>query len=719
MGKKLLIVESPAKAKTISRYLGDDYQVTASVGHIRDLPSSSLGVDVKNSFKPLYINMRGKEKVIRELKTLAKEADSVLIATDPDREGEAIAWHIAKLLKMDEESQARVTFNEITSKAVRSAVEEPRSINMNLVNAQQARRILDRLVGYELSPLLWKKVKTGLSAGRVQSVATRLLVEREEEIRAFEPEEYWQIKAQLSQEKGKPFTLFYQGREKGKRIEKRRLSNEQEASEVVQNAKQSPFVVRQIKKGQRKRQPYAPFTTSTLQQEASRRLGFTSKRTMTVAQQLYEGIDLHGLGQIALVTYIRTDSVRISAEAQQKARELIAECYGAKFLPEKNRFYRNKNASQDAHEAIRPAHFEHSPERLQHVLTNDQYRLYKLIWERFLASQMADAELSTLSVDVEAGIEIFRCTGEQLLFSGFLSAYGDLRVDKQEEEEDSEEGQSKQSIPELAEGEILNLEGIEALQKFTQPPARYTEASLIKAMEEKGIGRPSTYAPTLSTILQRDYARKDKRQLYPSDLGFVVTKLLRDNFNDLINVNFTAKMEEELDTVEEGKENWVAVMERFYPTFHDLVEKAQEEAQRVEMPKVYTGEKCPDCQEGDLLIKEGRYGNFIACSRFPDCRYTKPLQEKAGANCPLCQADLLVRKSKRGKIFYVCSKEGSDQACAFISWDLPLNGQSCEHCGAYLVQKKFRGRTYPRCSNTDCISNQKKAKSKETEEAKE
>ena len=703
MAKHLVIVESPAKAKTIGRYLGSDYQIAASVGHIRDLPSSSLGVDVRRNFKPMYITMRGKESVVRDLKKRAETADRIYIATDPDREGEAIAWHLSTVLKLDPQDQNRITFNEITAAAVRRAVEEPRSIDMNLVNAQQARRILDRLVGYELSPLLWKKVRKGLSAGRVQSVATRILVEREEEIRAFKPEEYWLVDALLQNSDRASFRVSYHGRDEGKaRVAKRTIHNKEEADALIQTVRDARWVVHSVRKGHRKRQPYAPFTTSTLQQEASRRLGFSSGRCMSIAQQLYEGVDLPGAGPTALITYIRTDSVRVSKEAQEAAQTHIRAHYGERFLPSKPNFYRNKNSAQDAHEAIRPAHFDRDPASLQTALSSEQYRLYKLIWDRFLASQMAAAQMETLRVDVLAGRELFRCSGSHVTFPGFLAAYAEVR--EGEESKTGDRSEIEQEIPPLSEAEILDLKKLMPEQKFTQAPPRYSEASLIKAMEELGIGRPSTYAPTISTILARNYVSKEKRQLVPTDLGFVVTDLLREHFGPFINVHFTAQMEEKLDTVERGENDWVGILSAFYPAFHASVVKAQTEIAKVEMPQERLGKACPSCGEGELIVREGRYGKFIACSRFPDCTYTENVQETVDAHCPRCHAPLLKRRSRRGSIFYVCSKQGSDPNCDFISWYLPLDGRSCEICNAYMVLKRYKGKSYPACSNPDCPS---------------
>lgn len=728
MGFTLVIVESPAKGKTIGRYLGSDYRIAASVGHIRDLPSSSMGVDVENDFKPRYINMKGKDAVIRELKERAKSADRVLIATDPDREGEAIAWHLTTILKIDPSTDCRVSFNEITQKAVKAAVEKPRPIDMDLVDAQQARRILDRLVGYELSPLLWKKVRTGLSAGRVQSVAVRMVVDREREIEAFVPEEYWTITLLLAtipdeRKAGgavQTFKARYQGILNSKdKLEKVRLLNKEMADKVISNIKDKLLVVHNIKKSQRKRQPGAPFTTSTLQQEAGRRLGFTSRRTMSVAQQLYEGLELSGIGATALVTYIRTDSVRISPEAQTAARDLIQEEYGDSYLPKSARQFKNKNASQDAHEAIRPAHFEHAPDSLKSQLTSDQYRLYKLIWERFLASQMAAAEIETMTVDTTAGGELFRTQGERILFPGFLRAYEDVSVDKDElpdEEAGSEEG--KEQIPKLTEGEKLENQKTTPEQKFTNPPPRFTEASLIKAMEEEGIGRPSTYSPTISTILNRNYVEKEKRQLKPTNLGMVITDLLRENIQDVVDLKFTAGMEGQLDTVEAGENNWIDVLKKFYPGFHKAVVHAEENVERVKLPVVPTGEKCPKC-DGDLVIKEGRYGKFIACSNFPDCDYTASIEEKVDAHCPLCGSNIVGKKSRRGSLFYVCDKKGKDPNCEFISWDIPIDNSACETCGSYMVIKQYRGRKQTRCSNADCPTNEKFKRKKKTETDKD
>lgn len=711
MGKNLVIVESPAKAKTIGRYLGQNYRITASVGHIRDLPASKLGVDVEHSFKPQYSTMKGKEKVIAELKDMAQSADNILIATDPDREGEAIAWHIAQVLKIDETSSCRITFNEITEHAVQQAVQHPRAIDMNRVNSQQARRILDRLVGYELSPLLWKKVRKGLSAGRVQSVATRLVVDREREIIKFKPEEYWLLTAFLHKKAKDPtFRARYHGEWVNNKVEKVRLTNQDQTEAILKAVDNQPFTVAKVKKGSKLKQPFAPFTTSTLQQEASRYLGFTAKKTMSVAQQLYEGVEIAGLGATALVTYIRTDSVRVSDEAEQEARNYILGRYGSEYLPKSPRKFQNRNKAQDAHEAIRPAHFDLEPQKVKAQISNDQFRLYQLVWDKFMASQMAAAQVDTVVADLTSGSHLFRVSGETIRFPGFLAQYGVALVDSEPEKESDDE--TKEKLPELNEGETLLLEKITPEQKFTQPPARYTEASLIKAMEEKGIGRPSTYAPTISTILDRKYVEKDKKYLLPTELGKAVTELLEKNFESIVDVTFTAEMEKDLDTVESGENNWVEILNQFYPPFHEKIVKATDGVERVKIADVPTGEKCPDCLDGDLVIKEGRYGKFIACSNYPTCKHTKNIEQDIKAHCPKCHSGLVQRVSKKfkGSRFYTCDKKGSDPNCDFISWDLPIDDKFCPTCNSYMVLKRFKGRTYPKCGNRECPTNQKKEK---------
>jgi len=718
MKRKLVIVESPAKAKTIGRYLGEKYRIAASVGHIRDLPSSVMGVDIENDFTPKYIPMQGKNKVISELKSLASDCESVIIATDPDREGEAIGWHVAALLKIDPTSNCRITFNEITETAVKKAVESPRQIDLNRVNAQQARRILDRLVGYELSPLLWKKVKKGLSAGRVQSVTTKMIVDREEEIKAFKPEEYWNIYAHLNKEKDEnSFRAKYHGIFKNGKVSVVKITNESEKNELLNDIKEKDFIVNNIKKGSKKKRPFAPYTTSTLQQDASRVLGFSSKKTMSVAQQLYEGVMLGELGQTALVTYIRTDSVRSSDDAVSEIRNIIDEKYGNEFVPKSPRMFKNKNKTQDGHEAIRPAHFDISPDSIKNLLNFDQYRLYKLIWNRFLASQMADANVNTVVADIKVEQHIFRASGETIIFPGFLILYSENnKSDENEDNEDNEDNDKNQDpmtgiIPELIANECLICSKINTEQKFTLPPARYTEASLIKALEEQGIGRPSTYAPTISTILDRKYTEKEGKHLKPTELGVIVTELLKSGFENIVDITFTAEMEKSLDKVEEGSLDWVELLKSFYPKFHQQVLNANKNIEKVKLVEKETGEKCPECN-GALVEKDGRYGKFIACKNYPECKYSKALEEKATGKCPLCESGLLAKFSRknRSKKFFVCDKKGKDPECPFISWYLPIDDKKCEICDSYMVMKTFRGKSYPKCSNKECSSNKYKKK---------
>lgn len=713
MGKKLVIVESPAKAKTIGRYLGKEYKITASVGHIRDLPSSTLGVDVNNGFKPTYINMRGKEKIIRELKELSKEVDFVYIATDPDREGEAIAWHIAKALNIDLDTDCRITFNEITKKAVQEAIEHPRKIYLDLVNAQQARRILDRLVGYELSPLLWQKVRKGLSAGRVQSVATKIVMERDAQIDAFIPEEYWLVNSMVAPKNNDTsFRIRFHGVKVNDKVEKKKLSCEKDALEITDAVKGNDFVVDSVKKGNKQRNPFPPFTTSTLQQEASKRLGFSSRKTMSVAQQLYEGVEISGQGQTALVSYIRTDSVRISDEAQQAAKELISKRFGDAYIPSVKRVYTNKNSAQDAHEAIRPAHFDLNPDEIRSSLQNDQYKLYKLIWDRFLSSQMSSASVDTVTLDASCGKYVFRTQGETIVFQGFLAAYADVVEEGAENNQTDDDKPAKVKLPEVNQGEILRNKEITSEMKHTTPPAHFTEATLIKTLEENGIGRPSTYAPTISTILERNYVEKEGRLIKITDLGKVVTDMLSDNFSEIVDVSFTADMENKLDEIETGSKGWVDVLSNFYPEFHNQVKLAEKSVEKIKVAEEHTGEKCPLCSNGELLIKEGRYGKFIACSNFPECNYTNNIEVTVKGKCPLCSSGLVSHKSKKykGRVFYTCDKKGTSPDCEFISWDLPVEDKVCPTCGAYMVWKKYRGKSYTKCSNRDCPSNARKPK---------
>ena len=652
---KLIIVESPAKANTIKKFIGGKSKVVASMGHIRDLPKSKLGVDVEHDFEPEYINIRGKASLINSLKKDAKEAKTVYLATDPDREGDAIAWHLAYLLGIDPNSICRVTFNEITKETVKKSIKEPRSIDMNLTDAQQARRVLDRIVGYKISPVLWKKVKRGLSAGRVQSVAVKLVVDREEEIEKFIPEEYWNINLVLSDKKTKTkFDAKFIGKD-GKKIE---LHSKEDVDKVLKGLEKAKYIVTDVKKGEKKRNPAPPFTTSTLQQEASRKLNFAIKKTMSVAQGLYEGIKVAGHGETGLITYMRTDSTRISNEARQAAKEQIEKTYGEKYY--ENRFYKTNAEAQDAHEAIRPAHIELTPEEIKSSLTNDQYKLYKLIYNRFIASQMASAIYDTVSVDIEANKYNFRSNGQILKFKGFMALYV--------ETEDNPSKEEFTKIPELTVKEEVNKEDISSKQSFTEPPPRYTEASLVKALEEKGIGRPSTYAPTITTILARRYIEKIQKQIAPTDLGKVVNKLLVENFGDIINVQFTAKIEEEFDKVAVGKENWKNIIREFYTPFEENVEKVEKELEHVKLEDEVSDVPCDKCGRM-MVIKYGRYGKFLACPGYPECKNAKPIVETIDVPCPKCGAVVQVRKTKKKRNYYIC--ENNPVSCDYISWEKP------------------------------------------------
>ncbi|MCX7843006.1 MAG: type I DNA topoisomerase [Clostridia bacterium] len=686
MAEYLVIVESPAKAKTIGKFLGKEYKIEASMGHVRDLPKSQIGVDIDKGFEPKYITIRGKGDLINKLKKEAKNAKKVFLATDPDREGEAISWHLANLLNIDDEKECRITFNEITKNAVKNAIKSPRKIDMDLVDAQQARRVLDRIVGYKISPLLWKKVRKGLSAGRVQSVATRLICDREEEIEKFVPEEYWTLGAKLTKKASKDAfdAKFY-----GTAQEKVELKDERQVNEIIKALDNKKFIVQKVKQGEKKKSPAPPFITSTLQQEASRKLGFTTKKTMMVAQQLYEGLDIKGHGAVGLVTYIRTDSTRISSEAQQEARGYINEKYGSRYVPEEVRVFKNKSVSQDAHEAIRPTYVSMDPSSIKDSLTNDQFKLYKLIWERFLASQMACAIYDTLAVDIEAGGYIFKANGSKIRFQGFMAVYIEGKDDE------TEEGDSY--IPELSEGEELALKKLDSKQHFTQPPPRYTEATLVKALEEKGIGRPSTYAPTISTILARGYVEKDKKLLVPTELGKIVTDIMKNHFKDIVDIQFTAQMEKTLDDVEDGERKWVDVMGDFYTRFIDVLKDAETRIGHVELKDEETDVKCEKCGR-NMVIKHGRYGKFLACPGFPECRNARPLLEEAGVNCPKCGAKVMVKKTKKGRKYYGCEK---NPACSYMTWDTPIR-ENCPECGSFLV-KKFSGKkSQVKCGNEAC-----------------
>lgn len=695
MADNLVIVESPTKAKTIGRFLGKNYKVEASVGHVRDLPKSTLGIDIENGFEPKYMTIRGKADVVNTLKKEAKAAKKVYLATDPDREGEAISWHLAYLLGIDPKSVCRVTFPEITEKTVKAAIKNPQAINMDVVDAQQARRVLDRIVGYKISPLLWKNVRKGLSAGRVQSVATRIICDREEEIQAFEPKEYWNLTVKLSKLKGKgSFTAKFYGTADGKKME---ISNETQANQVLGSVQNADFIVKEVKTSQKAKQPLPPFTTSTLQQEASRKLGFQTKKTMQIAQQLYEGVEIKGKAT-GLVTYIRTDSVRLSEEATAEIRSWIGEKYGEAFLPANIRKFANKNAAQDAHEAIRPAYPTMLPEEIKSYLSNDQYKLYKLIWERFAASQMSNAVLDVMTVDVTADVYSFRASGSKVNFPGYMKVYMEGKDEKDEKDEEE-----NTNIPALEAGEELKAEDLNSKQMFTQPPARYTEATLVKALEEKGIGRPSTYAPTISTILSRGYIEREKKVLYPTELGKVVNELMKKHFDEIVDIKFTANMESDLDHVEEGTEAWKEVISRFYGRFATTLEKAEESIGKVVIQDEVSDVVCEKCGR-QMVIKNGSYGKFLACPGFPECRNTKNIVEEAGVECPVCHKPLIVRKTKKMKPYLACSGYPD---CKFVSWDMPIKDSKCETCGSFMVRHFFKGgKSYPRCGNPGCVTNQ-------------
>lgn len=685
MADSLVIVESPAKAKTIGKYLGSKYIVKASMGHVRDLPKSQIGVEVENDFNPKYITIRGKGSVLKELKDASKKVKKVYLAADPDREGEAIAWHLAHALELDESQSLRVVFNEITKTAVKDAFKTPRKINMDLVNAQQARRILDRLVGYKISPLLWKKVKKGLSAGRVQSVAVKIILDRENEISAFVPEEYWTITAKLAV-KGSSFEAKFTQLNG----EKKELSSQEDVNEVLAAIKDASFTVGEVKERERQRHPSPPFTTSSLQQEAARKLGFRAAKTMSVAQQLYEGVELGKEGTVGLITYMRTDSTRISGTAQDEAKEYITEKYGAPFVPESPRQYSKKAANaQDAHEAIRPTSVLRDPESVKPYMSRDQLRLYKLIWERFVASQMASAVLDTLSVDISAGTAVFRATGSKVRFPGFMKVYVEGNDDGTTEED--------KYLPELHTGDQLDKQDIEPKQHFTQPPPRYTEARLVRTLEELGIGRPSTYAPTLETIQKRGYVAIEDKKFVPTELGELVIEQMEQFFPEILNVEFTANMEEDLDHVEEGSEDWVKVLSEFYKSFEKRLEVAEEEMKEIEIEDEVSDEICEKCGK-PLVYKLGRFGKFLACSGFPDCRNTKPIVKDIGVTCPKCKEGHVVeRRSKKGRIFFGCDRYPE---CDFVSWDKP-SPKPCPNCSSLMVEKKSKQGVKLQCTSCD------------------
>ena len=695
----LVIVESPSKAKTIGKYLGPGYEVKASMGHVRDLPKSKLSVDIEHGFVPDYQPIKGKEDVISDLKKAAKRSNKVYLATDPDREGEAISWHLKELLDLPDDKTYRVTFNEITKKVVNDSIANPRAIDMDLVNAQQARRVLDRIVGYQISPLLWKKIRRGLSAGRVQSVATRLVVEREEEIRAFVPKEYWTVEAQL--ERVAPnlgsFKAQFYGREK--KIE---LDSQEQAQAVIDAVGRGSWSVAKVRRQEKNRQPAPPFTTSTLQQEASRKLNMSPARTMSIAQQLYEGVELTGQGSVGLITYMRTDSLRLSEEAVSAARSFISVRYGKDYCPPRGRQYKTKGNAQDAHEAIRPSDVTLVPEDIKKDLTGEQFKLYKLIWSRFLACQMANALYDSLSIDAENSGYIFRASHSSLKFAGFTAVY--------EEGKDEDEEERTSPLPDLKEGEPLTGKALEKSQHFTQPPARYSEASLIRALEEQGIGRPSTYAPTISTILNREYVVKEGKALRPTPLGEVVTNLMKDKFQDIVDPAFTAQMEEKLDQVEEGNTDWKAVLSDFYGDFEAELKQAERDldGERIKVPDEVSEEICPQCGR-NLVIKSGRFGRFLACPGWPECDFTMPLVVEMPGKCPKCGGRLLKRTGKSKKTgkqytYYCCehlNSKDESRRCDFMTWDVPVK-DSCPVCGWTMFKKPGKGARKPFCINESC-----------------
>ncbi|CAG9611161.1 DNA topoisomerase 1 [Bacillus rhizoplanae] len=685
MSDYLVIVESPSKAKTIEKYLGKKYKVIASMGHVRDLPKSQMGIEVKNNFTPKYITIRGKGPVLKDLKTAAKKAKKVYLAADPDREGEAIAWHLANTLNVDIESDCRVVFNEITKDAIKESFKHPRAINMDLVDAQQARRVLDRLVGYNISPLLWKKVKKGLSAGRVQSVAVRLIIDREKEIQAFIPEEFWTIKTEFVKGKETFEASFY-----GINGEKVELTNEQQVNEIIEKMQENAFSVESVTRKERKRNPALPFTTSSLQQEAARKLNMRAKKTMMLAQQLYEGIDIGKQGTVGLITYMRTDSTRISETAQQEARSYIEEAFGADYIGTQKKKESKKANAQDAHEAIRPSSVLRKPDELKSYLSRDQYRLYKLIWERFVASQMASAIMDTVTATLINNSVQFRANGSVVKFPGFMKVYVETKDDGAEEKD--------RMLPKLDIGETVFSKDVEPKQHFTQPPPRYTEARLVKTLEELGIGRPSTYVPTLETIQKRGYVGLDNKRFIPTELGEIVIELILEFFPEIINIEFTANMEQNLDEVEEGKANWVQIVDDFYKEFEPRLEKAEKEMREVEIKDEPAGEDCELCGN-PMVFKMGKFGKFMACSNFPDCRNTKPIVKEIGVTCPKCNEGQIIerRSNKKKRLFYGC---GTYPECDFVSWDKPI-GRKCPKCEGMLVEKKLKKGVQVQCISCD------------------
>ena len=703
MAENLIIVESPSKAKTIEKYLGSKYKVIASNGHVRDLPKSQLGVDVENDFEPKYITLRGRGDVIEKIRKEAKTANHIYLATDPDREGEAISWHLANMLTLDPSEKCRIVFNEITKGVIQKSIKAPRSIDLSLVDAQQARRILDRLLGYQISPLLWSKVKKGLSAGRVQSVTTKIIVDREREIQDFVAKEYWTIAVKLNVKKHNFEAKFF-----GLNGKKTDISNEEEAKRIVDICSDADYIVTSVKTQTKTRHAPAPYTTSSMLQDASNRASMPPKRTMLCAQQLYEGINVKGKGNVGLITYMRTDSVRISAEAQAAARAYIAKEFGDKYVPEKPNFYKGRNNAQDAHEAIRPTDVNLTPAAVKDSLEPGQYKLYKLIYERFIASQMAEAVFDATTVSIDTATKPvcnFRASGTKTVFDGFTAVYKGGA-------EDQEDGVS--NLPAMAEGDQPKFISITPKQNFTEPPPRYTEASLVKTLEELGIGRPSTYSPTISTIIDRGYVEKQKKLLYPTELGFIVNKVMEDNFDKIVDVKFTADMESRLDSVEVGDERWQNIVHDFYGPFKDSLDKAFKTVEKVKIKDEVSDVKCDKC--GAMMVyKEGRFGRFLACPNYPTCKNTKPILDKIGVKCPKCGADIIRRHGKKGKAFYGCERYPE---CDYVSWDMPT-GQKCPVCGGMLVQRIYPNGRYIACENKDCTYRSRKSAKKESKEEQE
>ncbi|AEB76138.1 DNA topoisomerase I [Clostridium botulinum] len=683
MGQKLVIVESPAKAKTIGKYLGKNYVVTASMGHVRDLPKSQLGVDIDNNYDPRYITIRGKGELLSTLRKQAKKSDKVFLATDPDREGEAISWHLAEALKIDEDAQCRIEFNEITKNAIKAAIKNPRKLNLNLVDAQQARRVLDRLVGYKISPILWRKVKWGLSAGRVQSVALKMICDREDEISKFEPKEYWTIECELKKQKSQKTFIVKLASKNNKKID---INNEKESTEIIEELKKGDYIVDNIKESTKNKKPLPPFTTSTFQQDSYKKLNFSTKKSMSVAQQLYEGIDIKGKGTIGLITYMRTDSVRIAEEAQNNARNFIEESFGKEYIPSEIRNFKGKKNIQDAHEAIRPTYIELAPDSIKDNLKPEQYKVYNLIWKRFMASQMSDCVMNTMSIKIKNGEYTLKASGSNVKFDGFKKVY------EYEEDEDS------LKFPALEQNEVLIDKKVDGKQHFTQPPARFSEATLVKTLEENGIGRPSTYAPIVSTLLDRKYIEREKKTLLPTELGFIVNNIVSEYFKQIVDVEFTAEMESKLDSIEEGKEKWKDVVDEFYSPLIECIEIAEKEIAKITIEDKVTDVKCDKCGR-NMVIKHGRFGDFLACPGYPECKNTKPIVEEIDVPCPLCGGKILIRKSKKGRRFYGCSNYPE---CKFVSWSEPVI-EKCPKCGSFMVKKQSKSRgNYIECSNKEC-----------------